>query len=397
MFDTQKIKTAIAAIQQCEMVIIVDDESRENEGDLVLAAEHITPEKMNFLIKEARGLVCLPMVADMMDRLRLVPMVYNNQTARGTNFTISIEAAEGITTGISAKDRAATVLAAIADDASPCSIVSPGHIFPLRAADKGVLERDGHTEASVDLVRLAGLKPAAVICEIMNDDGTMARADDLKKFAKQHDLLTISVAELRAYRLATETWTEKVASATLPLAGLGEFLIHVYQDHVHNKDIVAIENPELSNNLPTVRLHSACFTGDILGSLRCDCGSQLKQALAKIYDQGGVLLYLDQEGRGIGLASKIKAYALQEQGMDTVEANLALGFKADLREYATAAMVLKQMGYQKINLLSNNSHKIAALEAAGIDVVSREALMVETNEHNVDYIKTKFSKLGHIH
>jgi len=393
----KRVEDALAALKKGRMVIVADDERRENEGDLILAGEFATPEAINFMAKEARGLVCLALTETQIAKLNLPMMTENNQSAHRTAFTVSIEAAQGVTTGISAYDRAHTIQTAIADDAKPEDVVVPGHIFPLKAVNEGVLSRQGHTEAGVDLMRLAGLKPAAVMCEIMNDDGRMARVPELKAFSGKHNLIFLTVADVLAYRQCHQVDVVKeVASANLPTNVFGNFDIKVFVDRFSGKEHLAILTKNFdSKKDQLVRIHSACATGDIFGSARCDCGHQLKQSLEKIQSSGGVLLYLNQEGRGIGLANKIKAYALQDQGVDTVTANHQLGFPADLRDYSIAAQMLKSLGLSEVRLLTNNPKKLNELEKLGITILSREALEVETNEYNRTYLKTKRDKLGH--
>jgi len=378
------------------MVILVDDENRENEGDLVLAAEMVTPDAINFMITHARGLVCLALTPEKVDELRLPQMSVDNQSPFETAFTVSIEAREGVTTGISAADRSTTILAAIRDGAGPRDIVVPGHIFPLRAKPGGVLQRTGQTEGSVDLARLAGLRPYGVICEIMNTDGTMSRMPDLEKFASAHDLKIISVADLIAYRLKHEKLVTMAAKTTLPTE-YGLFDLAIYTNMVDGSEYVAMSVGDVKSDEPTlVRVHSQCLTGDTLGSYRCDCGEQLKAAMRMIQKEGrGVLLYVPQEGRGIGLTNKIKAYALQDQGYDTVEANLALGFADDLRDYGIGAQVLRDLGVAKMRLITNNPTKIVGLEGYGLDVVDRVPLVIPARPENQRYMKTKCVKMGH--
>ena len=378
------------------MVILVDDENRENEGDLVLAAEKVTPEAINFMITHARGLVCLTLTPEKVDDLRLPQMSVDNQSPFETAFTVSIEAREGVSTGISAADRSTTVLAAIRDGAGPRDIVVPGHIFPLRAKPGGVLQRTGQTEGSVDLARLAGLKPFGVICEIMNADGTMSRMPDLEVFAARHDLKIITVADLIAYRLKHEKLVTVAAETTLPTE-YGLFNLAIYTNVVDGSEYVAMSVGGIKSDEPIlVRVHSQCLTGDTLGSYRCDCGEQLKEAMRMIQKEGrGVLLYVPQEGRGIGLTNKIKAYALQDQGYDTVEANLALGFADDLRDYGIGAQVLRDIGVSKMRLITNNPTKIVGLEGYGLDVVERVPLIIPPRPENQRYMTTKCVKMGH--
>ena len=377
-------------------IVLVDDEDRENEGDLVLAAEAVTPEKLAFIISHTGGVVCLAMTNAMADRLDLPPMVQHNTAKRETAFTVSIEAREGVTTGISAGDRATTILTAIRDDAKPEDLSRPGHVFPLRAREGGVLRRAGHTEAAVDLCRLAGLKPAAAISELMHDDGTMMRLPAIKSFAAEHGLKVGAIADLIAYRLERERFVTRVASASLPTE-FGQFTVHGYVDEVRGDEHVALTMGDVASGEPVlVRMHSECLTGDALHSLRCDCGFQRDAALRAIAAEGrGVLVYLRQEGRGIGLLNKLKAYALQDAGADTVEANERLGFSPDLRDYGVGAQVLVDLGVKRLRLLTNNPRKIAALRGFGLEVVERVPLRVGENAHNQRYLRTKAEKLGH--
>ena len=386
----------VAELRAGRPVILVDDEDRENEGDLVLAADHVTPEKVAFMIRHTGGVVCLAMTNQMADRLDLPPMVQHNTAKRETAFTVSIEAREGITTGISAQDRATTILTAIRPDARPEDLSRPGHVFPLRARDGGVLRRAGHTEAAVDLCRLAGLTPAAAISELMHDDGTMMRLPSLQEFAARHGLKVGAIADLIAYRLERERFVTRVASASLPTE-FGQFTIHGYVDEVRGDEHVALTMGDVADDEPVlVRMHSECLTGDSLHSLRCDCGFQRDAALRAIAAEGrGVLVYLRQEGRGIGLLNKIKAYALQDAGSDTVEANERLGFAPDLRDYGVGAQVLVDLGVRRLRLLTNNPRKIAALRGFGLEVVERVPLRVGENDHNRRYLRTKAEKLGH--
>jgi len=391
------IEEAIERFRQGRMVIIVDDEDRENEGDLAIAAEKVTPEAINFMAKHGRGLICLSMTEERCNQLELPLMVQDNTSSFGTAFTVSIEARGKTTTGISAADRAATILTAIHPATVPADLLRPGHIFPLRAKKGGVLKRAGQTEASVDLATLAGLHPSGVICEIMNDDGTMARVPDLVTVARLHDLAMITVSDLISYRLRHETLVRKIASPQLPTI-YGDFRIHAYRSDVTGDENVALVMGEIHPEDPVlVRVHSQCLTGDIFGSARCDCGVQLEQALERIAAEGkGVLLYLLQEGRGIGLMNKLRAYELQEQGHDTVEANERLGFRPDQRDYGVGAQILRDLGVRKMRLLTNNPSKYIALNGYGLEIVERVQLEVAPTDDSRAYLRTKREKLGHL-
>ncbi|MBT3386774.1 MAG: bifunctional 3,4-dihydroxy-2-butanone-4-phosphate synthase/GTP cyclohydrolase II [Desulfobacula sp.] len=392
------IKQAIEDIKNGKMVILVDDEDRENEGDLTMAAEAVTPEAINFMARYGRGLICLSLDSSIADRLDLPMMVDNNTSQYGTGFTVSIEAKRGVTTGISAADRATTILTAVADDTTPMDIARPGHIFPLRARDGGVMVRIGQTEGSVDLARLSGMKPAGVICEIMDDDGTMARMPSLEKFAKKHGIGICTVAELVKYRLKTESFVNRAAETMIPTKVGGEFKIIAYENDMDNLTHIALVKGEVDpQKAILVRVHSECMTGDIFSSLRCDCQDQLHSAMAMMEQEGsGVLLYLRQEGRGIGLVNKLKAYEYQRQGLDTVEANEKLGFKADMRDYGVGAQMLVDLGVKKMRLLTNNPKKMIGLEGYGLSVVEQVPIEVESNCHNHGYLKCKQAKMGHL-
>jgi 3,4-dihydroxy 2-butanone 4-phosphate synthase/GTP cyclohydrolase II len=391
------IEEAIKAISNGELIVVVDDEDRENEGDLICAAEAATAEKVNFMAKFGRGLICLPLEAETVNRLNLPLMVSNNNATMGTNFTISIEASVGVTTGISAADRARTIAAAINPDSGREDISSPGHIFPLLASQGGVLRRAGHTEAAVDLAKLANMLPGGVICEIMNEDGTMARVPDLLKFAAHHKLLIITIKDLIEYRKRNETLVIKKAEAMLP-SQFGDFKVIGFQSVLDDSDYVALVKGEWEEDEPVlVRVHSECLTGDVFGSYRCDCGPQLHAAMKMVEAEGkGVILYLPQEGRGIGLMNKLQAYKLQEEGADTVEANHKLGFKADLRDYGMGAQMLFMLGVRRMRLMTNNPRKIVGVQGHGLEVVERIPLEIQSNPGNKEYMYTKKHKLGHI-
>ncbi len=394
-----QIEEVIEDIKAGKMIILVDDEDRENEGDLCMAAELVTTEAINFMAKHGRGLICLTLTPDHVDRLQLPMMVANNQSPYGTGFTISIEARTGVTTGISAADRARTIQVAVADDTQSRDLVSPGHVFPLRARKGGVLVRTGQTEGSVDLARLAGMKSAGVICEIMNEDGTMARMPDLEKFAEKHDLKIATIADLVAYRLRRDVLIHRAAEARIPTDNAGEFRAIVYTNDVDSHEHLALVKGSIDpEKRALVRVHSECLTGDVFGSSRCDCGLQLNAAMRMIDQEGcGVLLYMRQEGRGIGLVNKIRAYKLQdEEGMDTVDANIKLGFKPDLRDYGIGAQILRDLGVRKMGLLTNNPKKIIGLEGYGLEVVDRFPLEIEASDENKEYLLCKRDRMGHL-
>ena len=393
------IEQAIKDIRQGKMVILVDDEDRENEGDLCMAAEKVTAEAINFMATYGRGLICLSLTPEKVDALDLPLMVDHNTSPFETGFTVSIEARCGVTTGISAADRATTVLTAVRDGARSRDLVRPGHIFPLRARKGGVMVRTGQTEGSVDLARLAGLRPSGVICEIMNDDGTMARMPSLEKFSQTHGIGIVTIADLVEYRMRKESFVRRAAETRIPTAIAGEFRIVVYENDVDNLTHIALVKGEIDPEKPVlVRVHSECLTGDVFGSLRCDCGDQLHRAMEKVDKEGsGVILYLRQEGRGIGLVNKIKAYALQqEQGLDTVEANEELGFKSDMRNYGIGAQILVDLGVRQMRLMTNNPKKMVGLEGYGLSIVEQVPIEIEPNEYNRCYLSCKKLKMGHL-
>ena len=391
------IEDALVDVGQGKMIVIVDDEDRENEGDLMIAAEKVTPEIINFMAKFGRGLICLTLTESRTRDLGLNMMVDDNQSAFETPFTVSIDARQGVTTGISAADRAHTIKVAIDPDSARSDLVKPGHIFPLRAKNGGVLVRMGQTEASVDMARIAGLPPYGVICEIMNDDGTMARVSQLTQFIKVHGLKMITTKDVAEYRLKKEALVEEVTSTILPTHS-GEFRAVVFKNILNDQTHIALVKGEIREDEPTlVRVHSQCLTGDVFGSYRCDCGEQLKKSMEMIDQEGkGVLLYLYQEGRGIGLVNKLKAYALQDQGKDTVQANEELGFKPDLRDYGIGAQILRKLGLGKIRIMTNNPRKIVGLEGYGLHLVERVHIEVQAKEDNIKYLRTKQEKMGHM-
>jgi 3,4-dihydroxy 2-butanone 4-phosphate synthase/GTP cyclohydrolase II len=391
------IPEAIEDIKAGKFVIVVDDEDRENEGDLVIAAEKVTAESINFMATHGRGLICMPMTGERLDELRIPMMSANNTSKFTTPFAMAVEAREGTTTGISAADRARTVQVMVDPKTKPEDILMPGHMFPLRARDGGVLVRGGQTEATVDLARMAGLKPAGVLCEIMNKDGTMARLPQLRVFAEKHGLKIISVADLIAYRYRHERLVQRVAEAKLPTP-FGNFKVIAYKSSTDPAEHLAMVMGDVATDEPVlVRVHSQCLTGDVFHSLRCDCGEQIEMSMKRIADEGrGVVLYMRQEGRGIGIHNKIKAYALQDEGMDTVEANLSLGFKADHRDYGVGAQILADLGVHSMKLMTNNPKKISGLESYGLKIVEQLPITTQPNPHNRKYLSTKQKKMGHL-
>ncbi len=394
----KRIEAALKVITDGGIVILVDDEDRENEGDFCMAAEKATPESINFMAKYGRGLICVTLTEERADELDLKPMVDDNTSLYRTAFTVSIDAKKGVTTGISASDRAATILATIKDDARPEDLARPGHIFPLRARKGGVLVRTGQTEGSIDLARLAGLKPAGVICEIMNEDGTMARLPDLEVIAKDHGLMIVTIADIIEYRLKKDRLVKRAAEAVVPSRFGGEFRAIAYTNEVDANEHLALVKGEIDPEEPVlVRVHSECLTGDVFGSERCDCGEQLKGAMKMIEKEGkGVLLYMHQEGRGIGLVNKLKAYTLQDSGLDTVEANEKLGFKADLRDYGIGAQILLDLGVRKMRIMTNNPKKIVGLDGYGLEITDRVPIETQPHSRNVKYLKVKKEKMGHL-
>ncbi len=392
------IEEAIEDIRQGKMIIVVDDEDRENEGDFIMAAEKCTPEAMNFMIRHGRGVPCVPTTAKRLNELNLRLMVSDNSARHGTAMTVTVDALHGTTTGISAYDRAKTVQVFVDPNAQPSDLARPGHIIPLRAEEGGVLRRAGHTETTVDLARLAGYYPAGVLCEIVGDSGEMARLPELMNLAKEFDLKIIAVADLIKYRRRTERLVTRVATTRLPTSKYGELLVHAYESNVDPQPVIALVKGDISDGQPTLtRVHSSCVTGDLLDSLRCDCGSQLHLALQMISDEGrGAVIYMEQEGRGIGLINKLRAYELQEKGADTVQANEMLGFKADLRDYGIGAQVMVDLGLKQIRFMTNNPTKVAGLDGYGLEITEWVPLPVAPNPHNLKYLQTKRDKMGHV-
>ena len=391
------IESVIADLRKGKMVVIVDDAERENEGDLIMAAEHVTPEAVNFMSKFGRGLICVPTTSERLKQLGIERMVRTNRETFKTDFQVSVDAAHNITTGISAADRAETIRVMANPSAVPEDLVQPGHVFPLRARPGGVLQRAGHTEAAVDLVTLAGARPIAVICEIMSEDGTMARLPELLRFAKKHKVKLATIEALIEYRRTREKLVERVEVVKMP-TDYGDFDLYLYRSKLDDQHHIALAKGDLSSkSKPLVRVHSECLTGDVFGSRRCDCGAQLQQAMRQVSEAGsGVVLYMRQEGRGIGLPAKIKAYKLQETGLDTVQANLKLGYGMDLREYGIGAQILVDLGLKQIRLLTNNPKKIVGLEGYGLEVLEQVPIRIKPNPHNLKYLKTKKEKLGHL-